>query len=147
MAKHDHDDPISSELSEFIDFFKTSLGDLTFPDVDAAALENLAQTVRDRSSELARLDEQMRLARAALDEARAALQKASQRGLAYARVYVDGNDELSTALDNLSITRPEAPSKPRKRKPKSKAKNKAKSESTDEPTGELPFVAPASEAA
>jgi hypothetical protein len=136
--------PIPSDIEEFIEFFTEHLGDLQFPDVDLDTLGALAGQVRDRAAEVARLSEQVRAARDELDRAQEALRKIACRGLAYARVYAEGDGELSAELGGLSLGREQSADQPaRKRRGRGKARV-AGSEPGKEPgkesTGELPFA-------
>lgn len=123
--------PIPTEVLELIEFFDQHLGDVQFPDVDSSRLAELASTVRERSTELDRLTEQARAVRAALDEARDELHRAANRGVAYARVYADGDDELSAAVDQLALGKEQKPEKPRRRsRPQNKNKGKGKAKAS-----------------
>lgn len=147
--------PVDSEVAEFLAFFKEHLAGVQFPDVDAETLDDLAASAKAQADELAALTERVRVAREALHQTQADLRRLSERGLAYVRVYADGNPDLAAAADQLALARDAQAgenSKPgRKRKPrsksKSKAKSKAKSGAGDQPTGELPFASDESEAA
>ena len=139
---------ISTEVTEFLDFFRQDLDGIAFPDVDAETLEGLADIVRQRASELAELNEQVRAVRTAMEEAQAELYKHSLRGLAYARVYADGDRELSRAVDGLALARKTPTAKTtRKRKAKNKAKSENQTEASDTPNAKLPFSEPSTEAA
>ena len=107
--------PIPTEVLELIEFFDQQLGDVQFPDVDRSRLAELASRVRDRSTELDRLTEQARAVRAELDEAREELQRAATRGLAYARVYAEGDEALSEAVGQLTLGQEQKPEKSRRR--------------------------------
>lgn len=148
MTNRDSTPSVPSEIAEFIDFFKKELAGIEFPDVDAEKLDALAVTVHEHADELAELTERVRVARAALEQAQTDLRRHSERGLAYVRVYADGNDALVQSLDGLALARERVESKPpRKRKSKSKAKAKSKAGKSEQPTGELPFEEQSSEAA
>jgi hypothetical protein len=136
--------PIPSDIEEFIEFFAEHLGGLQFPDVDLDTLGALAGQVRERAAEVARLNEQVRAAREELDRAQEALRKTARRGLAYARVFAEGDGELSAELGGLALGREQSADQPvRKRRGPGKARAAA-SEPAKEPareaTAELPFA-------
>ena len=105
MPSLENHSPIAAELAEFMDFFKNELEGITFPDVDAEKLDALAATVRDRAKELRELNDQVQRAQEALQQAQAELRHHSERGLAYVRVYAEGNPELSGTVAELGLIR------------------------------------------
>lgn len=145
MSTDPTNDVVPSDVGEFLDIYAEELPDVRFPDVDRDSLEALAGQVRERAAELARLHEEVRQAREALDQAQDELRKAACRGLAYAKIYADGNDELSGRLAELNLApgqQVERMEKKAKRQPKSKGKSKAAGDKDAEkaPTAELPFA-------
>lgn len=135
---------IPSDLAEFISFFESELADVRFPDVDRESLAELAADVRAKAGELERLSAQVRTAREALEQAQSELRKTATRGLAYATVYAGDDEELSTRLAELSLSRGSSeskpvakPKKPRGRKPKD---SEAAAAAPEQPTAELPFA-------
>jgi hypothetical protein len=138
--------PIPTDINEFIEFFAERLGDLQFPDIDMERLGALAGQVRERAAEVARLSEQVRVAREGLDQAQDELRKSARRGLAYARVYAEDDRELSEQLDGLELGKEQGADQParKRRGRKPKADKEAGKESAEwagkEPTGELPFT-------
>lgn len=151
MSARDTLPTIDSEIAEFMEFFAERLAGVKFPDVDAETLEKLAANAQEQADELAELTERVRVAREALHNTQADLRRLSERGLAYVRVYADGNPDLAQAAENLALARDAQAregSKPgRKRKARSKSKSKGKADKGDQPTGELPFASDESEAA
>jgi hypothetical protein len=135
--------PIPSDIEEFIEFFAERLGGLQFPDVDLDTLGALAGQVRERAAEVARLNEQVRAAREELERAQEALRKTARRGLAYARVYTQGDAELSAELGGLALDREQPadqPARKRRGRPRGKAGSEPGKEPGKESTGELPFA-------
>jgi hypothetical protein len=97
---------IPEPVQILLDLFKNDLADVRFADMDAKTLAHLASEVRAAESAVMS-------AQAALDSAKNALQlhqdiltQQAQRALAYARVYAEGNDALSTRLDAVALPRP-----------------------------------------
>ena len=155
MAEDSTFDPIPTDIGELLAFFDESLADVRFPDVDGEALDGLAKGVRARAAEVERLEAEMRAAREALEEAQGELRRAAQRGLAYARVYVDGNPALSERVAGLALDRAPAEGKSaarqRGRGRKRKAKEGESANRAKAMVAELPFAGdgkdPASDAA
>jgi hypothetical protein len=96
---------IPPPIQTLLDLFTTSLADVRFADVDGQTLGRCAAEVESAAEAVAS-------AQAALDAARETLQLKQdvllQRGqcaLAYARVYAEGDEALSTQLDGVSLPR------------------------------------------
>ena len=106
---------IPTEISEFIEVFEKHLGDIRFPDVDRDKLTELVTAVSDRAGDLSRLNAQARAAREILEKAQTDLHRTAVRGLAYARVYAEGNAELSAVLAKLALGRDRSDEAPKKR--------------------------------
>lgn len=146
MSSDPANDVVPSDVGEFLDVYAEELPDVRFPDVDRASLEALAAQVRERAAELMRLHEEVRQAREALDQAQDELRKAACRGLAYAKIYADGNEDLSARLADINLSansQIERVEKKAKRQAKSKGKSKAAGGDKDAekaPTAELPFA-------
>ncbi len=127
---------IPKKLSEFIDFFGKNLTGVQFPDVDGDRLTAQVARIRQHAQGVAELEEKLRHAREGLSEAQAELLRVARRGLAYARVFADGDVELTEKLEALELARERAESKqPRKRKSKSNSERRR----GKKPTAELPF--------
>lgn len=134
-------DPVPHAARAVLDLFRDVLADVRFPDLDRTTLD---PTVLDRAalegSERALLDAQCALedAEAALERARAAvaeqtgaLAAKTQRALAYAKVFAEGDAELRERLDAIG-----APSKREKSVAEASAapKRTRKKKSDDEAT-------------
>jgi hypothetical protein len=96
---------IPAPIQTLLDLFTTSLADVRFADVDGQTLGRCAAEVESAAEAVA-------VAQAALDAARELLQQKhevllqrSQCALAYARVYAEGDDALSSQLDGVSLPR------------------------------------------
>jgi hypothetical protein len=103
------DNPISPALREVLAFFRESLHAVKFPDVDADALTLQAMVVEEQFAAMKDLESSLRDARQKLEEAQETLLQKSWRAVAYARVYVDGDAELSARLEAMSF-----PARPKK---------------------------------
>jgi hypothetical protein len=95
------DHPIPAADQAVLTLFAGPLSAVSFPGVDRAVLEGAAERVARASEELHRVEILLAEARAALDQGREALAQTCARALAYARVYADGDDELSRHLDTM----------------------------------------------
>lgn len=145
MAEDSSFDPIPTDIAEVLAFFAESLADVRFPDVDGDALRGLAEDVRARAAEVERLEAQVRTAREAMELAQGELRRAAQRGLAYARVYVDGDPVLSERVEDLALDRAPAEGKSAARQRNGGRKRKAKEgegarSAKTRPIAELPFA-------
>jgi hypothetical protein len=119
--------------AQLLELFRGPLEGVHFPDVDAARLEALAADVRSRAAEVERVRAELARVEAVLTEGQDELARVAHRGLAYARIYAQGNAELSARLDEIeraaevrsrTAAAASAPA-PRKRGRKPKARDSA----------------------
>lgn len=115
-------DPIPSFVHEVIGLFEEALGGVRFPDLDCAQLERMASATRAAQLELERVENELLLAQALVKEQTAVLLAGAERGLAYARVFAQGDAALGARIDQLggqpsSAPRRTQPAKKRGRKP------------------------------
>ena len=110
----DHLDSIPTPILEFIALFEAELGSVRFPQVDHGSLLALAEKVRARAAAVDAIQEQLDEARNDLHAAHGELLRLAKRGLAYAKVFADGDDELTERL--ASVTLPKENNKPRRRR-------------------------------
>ena len=103
-------DPISPALRDVLAVFDDALADVKFPDVDNAALQAQAKEVEERFAEVKRLEAALDEARRSLDDAQESLLSRSQRAVAYARVFADGDVLLSSRLESITLPRSKAKS-------------------------------------
>jgi multidrug efflux pump subunit AcrA (membrane-fusion protein) len=96
---------IPAPIQTLLYLFTTSLADVRFADVDGQTLGRCAAEVESAAEAVAS-------AQAVLDGAREALQlkqdvllQRAQSALAYARVYAESDEALSTQLDGVSLPR------------------------------------------
>lgn len=92
-------------IQTLLDLFSTSFADVRFGDVDGQALARSAADVESAANALAAVQLQLDAAREALQEKQDALLRLAQRGLAYARVYAEGDEALSDRLEAVSLPR------------------------------------------
>lgn len=94
-------DPIPSRVRDILALFEGPLADARFGDLDAGALDELAARVRDRAREVDDARASLDAAHAALEEARAILSRRAEQGLAYAKVFAEGDPALAADLASL----------------------------------------------
>jgi hypothetical protein len=136
--------PIATAVAEFIEFFERELTEVSFPEVDSPHFAALVDEVRDRAADVERAKEQLEAARAALDASQQTLRQRAERGLAYARVFAEGNEELFHQLQTLQLSRSQAKKPARRRRAKGNGKGSqkpasAKGDQSSPPTPVLPF--------
>ena len=105
MSDAPPDSPISTAEHAVLTLFTTDLATVSFPGLDRAVLEGSAERVTRASDEVHRVEALLADARAALEESRDALAQTCVRALAYARVYADGNDELTRKIEAMAAPR------------------------------------------
>lgn len=97
--------PIASSLQAVLDLYEGELGDLKFPDLDQAVLQEAALIVHEKAEAQARAEAALLSAREALQESQEALLHRCQRAMAYARVYAEDNAELLARLEGIELPR------------------------------------------
>lgn len=97
---------ISPPVQTVLDLFSTHLPDVRFGDVDAQSLARSAQEVQAAAEVVTASQITFENARVVLHERQEALLQQVQRGLAYARVYAEADEALSTRLDAVALPRP-----------------------------------------
>ncbi len=99
------ENPIPPAIESLIALFHSDLQAVRFPDVDAEALELVADEVRAASSEVQRAEEALAAAMRELAQRQESLLQKSQRALAYARIFAEENPDLLTRLDAVQLPR------------------------------------------
>jgi hypothetical protein len=89
---------LSPFAREVLELYANELAEVRFPDLDLAALRALATEVQDAQHEVDRLDAEVREAREQVAERSAALHARAERALSYARIFAEGNEELSARV-------------------------------------------------
>lgn len=103
---YEESEAIAPPLRALMELFATELAEVRFPDVDIKVLGEAAARVRERAEAVARAAATLEAARQALHESQEALLHKGQRALAYARVYAEEDEALSTRLEALALPRP-----------------------------------------
>jgi len=97
------EDPIPPSVGEIVTVFKNDLSSVNFPDVSLETLETLTQKVRTAAEELSNALQRAEAAREALEAGQAELHAKAARGLAYAKVFAEGNDALLEKLSSITV--------------------------------------------
>lgn len=95
---------LPAELQRLLQLF-SSLPDVRFPDLDAAALQDAVARVKERHLELMHIEAQQQAVRAALDDEHEALLKKGHRLLAYLKVFAESDEQLAEKVDSVSLPR------------------------------------------
>ncbi|MCX4245158.1 hypothetical protein [Paraliomyxa miuraensis] len=134
-------DPVSEPLAALITVFGEHAGSLCFPDVDHPILEDLAAELRQAAAEVDRQERALAAARHDLDERTRALRTRAERGLAYARIFAEDDDELRQQLETIDLggDKAAAPKRSAKKAPPRRTR-RTKPAIADETVTELPFA-------
>jgi hypothetical protein len=106
MKNSDFDDSISTPMQDLLKIFKEHLSSVTFPDVSLEILEGLVKKVESNTNDLKEALEKVETVRAALELNNSELLQKAIRGLAYARIYAEGNEALLEQLSKINIGKP-----------------------------------------
>lgn len=134
-------DPVTEPLAALIDVFGEHAQALCFPDVDHSTLEALATELRQAAAEVERQERALAQARQALDERREVLRARAERGLAYARIFAEDDDELRERLEAIELGGAARPASKRAgKKAPPRRTRRTKPAVADETVTELPFA-------
>ncbi|MDG5814985.1 hypothetical protein QA601_07850 [Chitinispirillales bacterium ANBcel5] len=127
---------IPEPVQDLKNIFKDELSEVSFPDVSSDVLDELTQEVENKAHELEKIKELLAAAHEALEMANQDLITKASRGLAYAKVYAEGNDELMEKLNSIKLTRAQKAVKKSSSDSDGKRKRKRKTTSTQETPSE-----------
>jgi hypothetical protein len=96
---------LDGSVLQVISLFEGPLQSVSFPDVDRAALGELAEGVRRAADEVTAARARLDAAELTLGERQQALLARCQRAVGYARVYAAEDAELTKTLDAISLPR------------------------------------------
>jgi hypothetical protein len=100
-------EPIVSPLTRnVLDLFGGPLREVRFPDADVDRLSRAVDEAEAAHETLVRAELAVQAAREALAEKRQAVDKQTERTMAYARIYAADRPELLTALESLTTPPP-----------------------------------------
>jgi hypothetical protein len=98
-------DAISAPIQDLLNLFKEHLSSVTFPDVSFEILESLIKKVESNTNELQEALAKVETVRAALELNNNELLQKAVRGLAYARIYAEGNEALLEQLSKINLSK------------------------------------------
>jgi hypothetical protein len=117
MNNEIYEEPVSPQVQELINVFKNDLSAVSFPDVNLEILETLVQKVTSGAKELNDIMSHVDEVRQSLEDSRNELQTKSIRGLAYAKVFAEGNSNLLEKLSGINLGKTSRSSKKTVEKP------------------------------
>jgi multidrug efflux pump subunit AcrA (membrane-fusion protein) len=97
--------PIPPAVQQVLDVYETSLRLVKFGDLEATVLASAAEEVVLAATALESAEALLETARATLLEKQEALLQKTQRALAYARVYAEGDPELAARVEGIALAR------------------------------------------
>lgn len=113
---------IPTEIMDVLDFYKKSLKDVKFPDVDGDIFKVHIAEVKECGKEVDKIQSELDQARAKLEEAQSELRKKALKGIAYAKIYCADDDSLLAHIGALSLGHKTRPAKRPKRTKKRSSK-------------------------
>jgi hypothetical protein len=108
---------LAQPVQAVVTLFEGPLAGVRFADVDAAGLSKLAAEVAGAASELERQEAALAQLRQELTQRQEALLSLAHQALAYARIYAEGDEALTTELNAISLPRATKARKPSPAKP------------------------------
>ncbi|CAN5794532.1 hypothetical protein BH09MYX1_BH09MYX1_51420 [soil metagenome] len=107
--------PSTTPVTErILELFAGPLKAVRFPDLDAETLTNAAAALEDARLAVTTAEASLEAARRALAEKEDLLERASERALAYARVYAIERPDLRAVIDAAAEPARRGPGRPRK---------------------------------
>jgi len=134
-------DHIPQPVKEVLDVFSDALAGVEFPDVTKDTLTSLADQVDQRQQELEAAQTSLEQAQQALLASQTELLEIAKRGLAYALVYAQGDNNLRERLQTINFQR-----KTTGKKAKNNSKRPKKSKTAEQPDKQAPVALDASSA-
>lgn len=129
---------LAEPVQAVVSLFEGPLARVRFADVDAKGLGKLAAEVSSVAGEVAQHEARLVELKQTLAQRQEALLVLAQQALAYARIYAEGDEELTAKLNDISL--------PRAAKPRKVAKVAPAAEVAAEPNAsEQPVVIDAAE--
>ena len=96
-------DPVGAPIRQLLELFSDALSEVRFPDLDAEILGAAVTDVEEGAEDVTRLEAELSAAKAALEERHDALLAKAQRGLAYARIFADGQADLLSQVEAVTL--------------------------------------------
>jgi hypothetical protein len=120
-------DPTPGLARQVLELYESALAEVQFPDLDLCALQTARDALQQAQLELERVESELAHAREQLEAHTQTLNAKAERALAYARIYAQGDAELSARIAEVGRKKPGQPvqhldgSEPKKRGRKKKA--------------------------
>lgn len=140
MSQKNSPDFIPSAVMDVINLYTEELAEVKFPDVHKGLMEELVEKVQAGSERVEEARVKLEEARQDLTEQQEELKKIAEKGLAYARVFSQGNPELEEKLKNIKLGPEEKEKTRKKRKKRPVSAEKMASKSNGKNSAELPFT-------
>jgi hypothetical protein len=102
MSHEPQRDPVPPFAREVLALFASAFAEVRFPELDRAVLEGLAEELRAAQREVEQIEHGLAQARAQVALKAEALMALAQRGLAYARVFSEGDAELEEQVERVA---------------------------------------------
>jgi hypothetical protein len=96
---------IPAPIQTLLELFTTSLADVRFADLDGQTLGRCAAEVESAAAGVASAQAALDAARETLQQKEDALLQRAQCALAYARIFAESDDALSSQLDSVNLPR------------------------------------------
>lgn len=123
---------VSAAAVQALQVFAGALSDVEFPGASAELLEQHARAVGDTLKVVEEAQAAITAARAKLTASVATLERAAERGLAYARIYAEDDARVRQALEGLTPAKPKVAGLERKRKGRPPSKRPAAEAGTED---------------
>lgn len=102
---------LTEPVQAVVSLFEGPLARVRFADVDAKGLGKLAAEVSSTAGEVAQQEARLVELKQTLAQRQEALLALAQQALAYARIYAEGDEELTAKLNDISLPRAAKPRK------------------------------------
>lgn len=97
------DNSIPTPILEFYELFKQKLSEVSFPDISLEVFEKLINDVHAKMNELQEANSRLLTAQEEVETAQNELLQKSIRGLAYAKIFAEDQEELSDQLSKINL--------------------------------------------
>lgn len=99
------ENPIPAPIQEFYDLFKQNFSNVAFPDISVEVLDKLINDVQEKVNALQEACNLVNAAQEALESSHNELLQKSMRGLAYAKIYAEDQEELLEQLSGINLAK------------------------------------------
>lgn len=99
-------EPVAAPIRQLLEVFRSELGDVSFPDVDASTLARATNETLAAAEAVAHAEAALAATRTALAQSQEALLAMAQQAHAYLRVYAEAHPELLPQVEAIALPRP-----------------------------------------